>query len=186
MHTILNDSSPMYSKMVFSQNSDTLEDNFLNTYEVYNLQLKSRMAVLSSCNSGSGIVQNGEGVMSLARGFMFAGCPSIIMTLWTVEDNSGVKLMTQFYKNLKKGFSKSKSLQQSKIDFLKQADQLHSHPYFWSGYVVIGNSKALYVSVYIYWGIGILISALFTFFIFKRIKHSTSKKEQTASKGSVY
>ncbi len=144
MHTIMNDENPMYSKMAFTQSEDPGEDGFLNTYELYNMKLNSRMAVLSSCNSGSGKLHRGEGVMSLARGFVYAGCPSLIMTLWSVEDKSGVSLMSNFYWYLKKGFSKSESLQKSKIDFIEQADQLKSHPYFWSGYVVIGNNEALF------------------------------------------
>lgn len=144
MHTIVDDENPMYSKMAFTQNNDSIEDGFLNTYELYNMKLNSRMTVLSSCNSGSGKYQRGEGVMSLARGFVYAGCPSIVMTLWSVEDKSGVKLMSSFYKYLMKGKTKSKSLQLSKIDFIKNADQLKSHPYFWSGYVVIGNNDVLF------------------------------------------
>lgn len=146
MHTIIDDTNPMYSKMVFTQTNDSTEDGFLNTFELYNMNLNARMTVLSSCNSGSGILHRGEGVLSMARGFVYSGCPSIIMTLWSVEDNSGVKLMTSFYSYLLKGNNKSHSLKQSKMDFIKNADQLKSHPYFWSGYVVIGNKDALFTS----------------------------------------
>lgn len=146
MHTIMDDENPMYSKMAFTQKNDSIEDGFLNTYELYNMKLNSRMAVLSSCNSGSGKLHRGEGVMSLARGFIYSGCPSIIMTLWSVEDNSGVELMTSFYKNLLDGKTKAEAIRQSKIDFIKNADQLKAHPYFWSGYVVIGNNSALFQS----------------------------------------
>lgn len=144
MHTIIDDNNPMYSKMAFTQINDSINDGFLNTYELYNLKLNSRMAVLSSCNSGNGKMQRGEGVISLARGFIYSGCPSIVMTLWSVEDKSGVSLMTAFYENLIQGQSKAKALQQSKIDFIQNGDQLKSHPYFWSGYVVIGNNNALF------------------------------------------
>jgi CHAT domain-containing protein len=160
MHTLLNDKDPMFSKMAFSASNDTIEDGFLNTYEVYNMQLTSRMAVLSSCNTGSGLLNRGEGVMSLARGFIFAGCPSIVMTLWTVEDKSGVQLMTHFYEKLKYGKNKARALQQAKIDFLQQADPLKSHPYYWSGYVVIGNKNPLFYTLYFYFGIGILVIVL--------------------------
>jgi len=146
MHTIIDDTNPMYSKMVFTQTNDSTEDGFLNTFELYNMNLNARMTVLSSCNSGNGILHRGEGVLSMARGFVYSGCPSIIMTLWSVEDNSGVKLMTSFYSYLLKGNNKSHSLKQSKMDFIKNADQLKSHPYFWSGYVVIGNKDALFTS----------------------------------------
>ncbi|MCK5028643.1 MAG: CHAT domain-containing protein [Bacteroidales bacterium] len=161
MHTIIDDTNPMYSKMVFTQTNDSAEDGFLNTFELYNMNLNARMAVLSSCNSGSGIMHRGEGVLSMARGFVYSGCPSIIMTLWSVEDNSGVKLMTSFYSILLKGNNKSHSLRQSKIDFIKNADQLKSHPYFWSGYVVIGNKEALFFPYKKY----ILFSGLFLLLI---------------------
>jgi len=167
MHTILNDKDPMFSKMVFSATTDTVEDGYLNTYEVYNLRLNCRMAVLSSCNTGSGLLNRGEGVMSLARGFIYAGCPSIVMTLWTVEDKSGVQLMTNFYKNLKQGKNKVKALQRAKISFLQQADPLKSHPYYWAGYVVIGNKKPLFYSIYVYAGLGILIAGLILFLFLK-------------------
>jgi CHAT domain-containing protein len=161
MHTIIDDTNPMYSKMVFTQTNDSIEDGFLNTFELYNMNLNARMTVLSSCNSGSGILHRGEGVLSMARGFVYSGCPSIIMTLWSVEDNSGVKLMTSFYSYLLKGNNKSHSLKQSKIDFIKNADQLKSHPYFWSGYVVIGNKDALFNS----YTMEILIVGFFVFLI---------------------
>jgi CHAT domain-containing protein len=173
MHTIMDDQNPMYSKMAFTQQEDSMEDGFLNTYELYNMKLNSRMAVLSSCNSGSGKMQRGEGVMSLARGFIYSGCPSIIMTLWSVEDKSGVKLMTSFYENLLKGKTKSESLQLSKIEFIEKADQLRAHPYFWSGYVVIGSNSALfesYTKYFVYSGITLVLATLILFLFLKRRK----------------
>ncbi|RXQ95095.1 CHAT domain-containing protein [Ancylomarina salipaludis] len=144
MHTILDDENPMYSKLVFSQMGDSLNDGLLNTYEIYNMNLKARMVVLSACNSGDGKFLKGEGVMSLARGFFYSGCPSLIMTLWTVEDLSGSKLMSSFYKYLSQSFPKDVALQQAKLDYLESADALKSHPYFWSGYVAIGETQTLF------------------------------------------
>jgi CHAT domain-containing protein/tetratricopeptide (TPR) repeat protein len=170
MHTVIDDTNPMYSKMVFTQTNDSTEDGFLNTFELYNMNLNARMAVLSSCNSGSGLLRRGEGVLSMARGFVYSGCPSIIMTLWSVEDNSGVKLMTSFYSYLLNGNNKSNSLKKSKIDFIKNADQLKSHPYFWSGYVVIGNNEALFFPYkkYIHLS-GLLLIIMITGVIVRRI-----------------
>jgi hypothetical protein len=86
----------------------------------------------------------GEGMMSLARGFMYAGCPSIIMTLWQVSDNSSADIMTSFYKYLKKGKSKHEALRLAKIKYLQEADELKANPYFWSGFVSIGDSSPIY------------------------------------------
>lgn len=144
MHTVIDDVNPMYSKLVFSDSSPEEEDGLLNTFEIYGLTLSARMVVLSSCSTGAGKMQKGEGVMSLARGFIYAGCPSIIMTLWEVEDNSGVTIMKEFYTFLKKGYAKDEALRQAKLNFLTKATMESSHPYFWSGYVNIGDSRPVF------------------------------------------
>ena len=146
MHTILNDTLPLYSKMVFSPGASGTEDRTLNTYEIYNLKLKSGMVVLSGCNTGSGKLQKGEGVMSLARAFLYAGCPSIIMTLWNVEDASSSSMMIDFYRNIKNGYSKDEALRRAKVSYISQADPMKSHPYFWLGYVSIGKQTPLFKS----------------------------------------
>jgi CHAT domain-containing protein/Tfp pilus assembly protein PilF len=145
MHTLIDDENPLYSKLAFTYiPGDTLEDGFLNAIEIYNLSLKARLTVLSSCSSGFGKFQKGEGVMSLARSFMYAGCPSIVMTLWEVEDNSGAEIMSKFYYYLKKGYSKDKALRKAKLKFLKKTGMLKSHPYFWSPYINIGDPSRIY------------------------------------------
>lgn len=151
MHTIINDSLPMFSKLVFSS-PDSLEkdDGMLNTYEIYNMKLKARLAVLSACETGSGKLQRGEGVMSMARGFIYAGCPSIVMTLWQVEDKSGAKIMEDFYRFLSRGKRKDVALRMAKLNHLNSADPLTAHPHYWLGYVPIGNQEPLYTTKDVY------------------------------------
>jgi CHAT domain-containing protein len=146
MHTILNDKDPMYSTLIFSSTNDTANDRFLKTYEVYSIPLKARMVVLSSCNSGAGYLYSGEGIISLARGFIYSGSESVVMAMWEIEDKSGTELVKQFYDNLKKGYSKSLALRSARIKYLKESDQLRSHPYFWSSLVVYGDNNPLYYS----------------------------------------
>ena len=151
MHTIINDTLPMYSKLAFSKPyAGGKDDGWLNTNEIYTMNLKARMAVLSACNTGSGKLQKGEGVMSLARGFLYAGCPSIVMTLWEVEDESGAHIMKDFYRFLSKGKSKTEALREAKLEHIKNADPLKAHPHYWLGYVVVGNPDPLYNSKDIY------------------------------------
>jgi CHAT domain-containing protein/Tfp pilus assembly protein PilF len=172
MHTLVNDQNPMYSKMAFTQQKDREEeDGFLNTYEIYSLNLNSRMAVLSSCNTGSGKLEKGEGVISLARGFKYAGCPSIVMTMWPVEDNSSIRLMEYFYESLDQGKSKDEALRQAKMRFLENSDPLHAHPYFWAGYILIGDKSPLYAPPWIWWAAGtggILVLALVMFLLYRK------------------
>jgi CHAT domain-containing protein len=108
------------------------------------MSLKARLAVLSSCSSGFGTLRGGEGFQSLARSFAYAGCPSILMTMWEVTDRSTVAIMDRFYFYMSEGYSISESLWRSKLDFLEFADQLRSNPFFWSGYMLIGNTESLY------------------------------------------
>lgn len=164
MHTIINDSVPMFSKLVFSAPDQQYEDDgFLNTYEIYNMKLNARLAVLSACETGTGKLQKGEGVMSMARGFIYAGCPSIVMTLWKVEDKSGVKIMEDFYSYLSKGKRKDIALRMAKLNHLNHSDPLTAHPHFWLGYVNIGNPEPLYTSKDVYFVIFLFAVILMVF-----------------------
>lgn len=148
MHTLLNDSEPMYSKMVFDFNDDGPNDGRLNTYEVYNIPVtKSKMVVLSSCNTGSGQLKKGEGVLSLARGFFYSGSPTVVMSLWEVEDQSGSEIVKLFYRNLKRGYSKSKALRKARREYLDEAVQMRSHPYFWSTLVIMGDDSPIFYNL---------------------------------------
>lgn len=140
MHTIIDNQNPLYSKLVFSSpESGSEDDGYLNTYELFSLHLPGELAVLSACNTGSGKLERGEGIISLARGFFYAGIPSVIMTLWEIEDHSSADLMARFYENLKDGVPNDIALQHAKIRYLEGAGKLKSHPYFWAGYVSIGK-----------------------------------------------
>ena len=158
MHTYLNDKNPMNSAMIFMQNDDMPEDGLLNTYEVYGIPLKAKMVVLSSCNTGSGALSTGEGILSLARGFLYSGSQSVVMSMWEIEDRSGTEIVKLFYDNLLKGKSKSKSLKLARLEYLKDASQLKSHPSFWASLVVYGNVSPVYFpKTLLYISAGIII-----------------------------
>jgi CHAT domain-containing protein/tetratricopeptide (TPR) repeat protein len=141
MHTIIDNQNPLYSKLVFTlPQPGAAEDGYLNTYELFGLHLPGQLAVLSACNTGSGKLERGEGIISLARGFFYAGIPSVVMTLWEIEDHSSADLMSRFYENLKLGLPNDIALQQAKIAYLQGTGKLQSHPYFWAGYVSIGKT----------------------------------------------
>lgn len=162
MHTIINDSLPMFSKLVFSKpDQKTSEDGYLNTYEIYNMKLNARLAVLSACETGTGMLQKGEGVMSMARAFIYAGCPSIVMTLWQVEDKSGVNIMEDFYYYLSKGKKKDVALRMAKLNHLESSDPLTSHPHYWLGYVNIGNPEPLKSSTNKYFVLFLILIGIF-------------------------
>ncbi|MHC1778451.1 MAG: CHAT domain-containing protein [Lentimicrobium sp.] len=139
MHTLVNNEKPMLSKLVFYQDKDTIEDGMLNTYELFGMNLNAGLAVLSACNTGTGKLMKGEGMMNLARGFIYAGVPGIVMTLWSVEDQSSAEIVEKFYEYLEDGMAKDEALRQAKLDLINQGDPLRSHPYYWAAYVTIGD-----------------------------------------------
>jgi CHAT domain-containing protein/tetratricopeptide (TPR) repeat protein len=161
MHAFINDSLPAYSSFAFAQSNsdDPTKNGVLNTADIYNLKLHAKLTVLSACNTGTGHINKGEGVMSLARGFLYAGCPSIIMSLWEIEDESGTQIITAFYNNLKKGKSKDESLRLAKLDYLNSVASRRAHPHYWLGFVSIGDNSELFES-YDFYFIIILIVAL--------------------------
>lgn len=166
MHTIIDDNNPLYSKLVFYDENYSDEDGLLTTNEIFGLNLNAKMTVLSSCSSGEGEIKKGEGVLSLARGFFYAGCPSLVMTLWKVEDKSGLILMQNYYKYLIKGYSKPVALQKSKLDYINAVPNEKRHPFYWSAYICIGNPSPIYypraiiysiISIVVFAGIIVLV-----------------------------
>ncbi len=143
MHTIINDSLPMLSELLFYGDSSVSSDNKLHTYEVFGLKLSADLVVLSACNTGYGRLQKGEGIMSLARGFKYAGVPSIVLTLWEVQDKATSGIMEGFYNSLKEGNRKDVALQKAKLDFLSNANRLKSHPYYWSSFLITGDTEQI-------------------------------------------
>jgi CHAT domain-containing protein len=143
MHTLIDPKNPTYSQLVFSapDTTNSTDDGVLYTSELFSMSLQSKMAVLSACQTGDGAIIEGEGILSLARGFFYAGVPSVVMTLWSVDDARSALIMESFYKYLKKGYSKGHALRQAKLDLLETGDPLTAHPRFWAGYVSIGNQN---------------------------------------------
>ena len=167
MHAEINHNNSAYNKLIFA-------DGDLTSSEIYTSNSKANLAVLSACNTGSGKLEKGEGVMSMARAFHFSGIPAVVMSLWKVPDFETKTIMIDFYKHLKKGKSKSEALRLAKLDYLKSnSDKQLLHPYFWSGFVISGNTDPLILKQgtnYILWLGVLLFAAVLAVLLLKRIK----------------
>src|SRR5690606_13549581 len=128
------------SRLIFR--GDSMSDRTLYAYEIYNLELNAGLVVLSACETGIGRNMAGEGVLSIARAFTYAGCPSVVMSLWDVPDAFTSDIMTQFYENLNDGQSVSASLREAKLKFLQESDPLRAHPAHWAAFVINGQDLA--------------------------------------------
>lgn len=176
MHTYINNENPSFSKLIFTRQNDTIEDGYLNAFEIYNLSLNCRLAILSACSSSDGMLVGGEGLISIARGFHYTGCPTILATQWRVDDESGSLLIKLFAENINRGNDVANALQQAQLDFLKNTDPLRSHPYFWASYQAIGSTEPItysWLTRVIFYIITVLVFGLVTFiyrykFVMKR------------------
>lgn len=142
-HAVVNDLQPLQSGLLFTEAGDTLEDGFLSALEVYQMRLQADLAVMSACNTGYGQLAKGEGIMSLGRAFLYAGCKSLISSLWLANDASTSEILQKFYKYAAEGMSKDEALRQAKMDYIEQADPLTAHPYFWANLIAVGEMAPL-------------------------------------------
>lgn len=184
MHAVIDYKNPMYSKLIFSRSDEVGEDGFLNLYELMNMEVGANLVVLSACNSGTGNFLKGEGIMNLARGFFYAGCESVIMTLWAVDDNPSSELIKKFYYYFTKGKSKTEALRFAKLNYLEHSKNIKAHPYFWAGYINIGDASPLYSDISKKIKI-IVIGAIFltlAIIIFIVIKLINQRKQLTLNK----
>ena len=169
-HAILNDELPEYSYLAFTPKKN--EESLLYVSDLYNMQFDANLITLSACETGIGDLKKGEGFISLSRGFFYGGASSILNTIWKINDASSSILMNNFYKHLSKGNHKDIALQKAKLEFLKANKQnALSHPYYWSGFVLTGNSNAITqqsFSLWLWGFIGILFIVLIFYLVSKR------------------
>lgn len=140
-HAVSNSENPEFAGIVLAQDTINGEDGFLHSNEIYALKLNAGLVTLSACQTASGELVKGEGVMDLSRAFFYAGAKNVISTLWNVEDQSTAELMTIFYKKLEKETNISESLQNAKLEMLNSKNQKFRHPKYWSPFLLIGNAE---------------------------------------------
>lgn len=155
-HAIINDKFPDYSFLAFAPNSKDSISNSLYIKDLYNYDLNASLVTLSACETGVGKLRKGAGMLSLARGFNYAGVSSLVTTQWKIEDKSTSLLMKYFYKDLSEGKAKNVALRNAKLYYLKNTDDaMLRHPYYWAGFVVSGdvspivakNHSWIYISI---------------------------------------
>jgi tetratricopeptide (TPR) repeat protein len=158
------------SRLIFKR--DSTNDAELYAYEIYNLKLDAGLVVLSACESGIGRNQVGEGMFSIARAFTYAGCPSLVMSLWQVRDVFTSQIMIDFYENLNQQTSVSGSLRNAKLKFLRESDSFAAHPANWAAFVVNGQDlsfeKELINSVWTYVTLALLLIAIIIIYFLRK------------------
>lgn len=139
-HGVLNNRSPLYSYLLFSQRDlASGEDGLLEVWEVMRMQLHARLAVLCGCETARGRMGAGEGVVGLSWAFFLAGCPSTIVSQWKVDSASATPLMTVLHRELLAGTDKAEALRRAALELRK--DKQYRHPFYWAPFVLIGDSR---------------------------------------------
>ncbi len=168
LHGVGDTVNALQSRLIFRSDKDSTEDGQLYAHELYDLNLEQLdLAVLSACESGVGKQQAGEGVLNIARGFAYAGCPSMVISLWKLDDKTSAKVMSSFYKHLSEAEPIDQALKQAKLDYLASAKEFKSHPSYWAAFLPVGETRPLAIKKPNVWrwvlgfGIVILIVSLF-------------------------
>jgi CHAT domain-containing protein/tetratricopeptide (TPR) repeat protein len=138
-HGLLNAERPQFTGLVLSLVGNKNEDGFLRTDEVFNLKLGSPLVMLSACETGLGKEKRGEGVMGLTRAFIYAGAPTVGVSLWSVADKSTADLMTDFYKRLLASQTASPATAMRDAQLAMIAGKKYSAPFYWAPFVLVGD-----------------------------------------------
>ena len=157
-HTEINNLNPLLSRLMFTRRgSDTSEtnDGFLHAYEIFDLSLRAELAVLTACETGSGKQSAGEGIRSLAYSFAYAGCPSVVMSLWQIDEKTSSEIIETFYRKLSEGLPKNEALRMAKLEYLEAHPGELSHPYYWAGLVLLGDSQPIHQSRSFPWALAV-------------------------------
>jgi CHAT domain-containing protein/Tfp pilus assembly protein PilF len=142
-HGLLNNVHPELSGIVLSlvNKEGDQQDGFLRMQDIYNLKLSAELVVLSACQTGLGKEIKGEGLIGLTRGFMYAGAPRVVASLWKVDDRATSELMKRFYQGLlgPERLRPAGALRQAQLSIWKQKQW--REPYYWAAFVLQGEWK---------------------------------------------
>lgn len=139
-HGVLDEERPEFSGLALTRTDAPDDDGFLRVYEIFNLDLNAELVVLSACDSGLGREVTGEGLVGLTRAFLYAGAPSVVVSLWRVADAAAPDLMIRFYENLDRSGDKAEALRQAKLAMIRQGGK-YSRPYYWAPFVLVGTPR---------------------------------------------
>ncbi len=133
-HGRFNADTPLKSALMLAKDAEN--DGMLTVDKLYSTKLDADLVTLSACETGLGKIANGDDIVGLTRGFLYAGSSSIVASLWKVDDLATSHLMTQFYSNLRTT-EKREALRQAQLQNKKQ----YPHPYYWAAFQLTGNAE---------------------------------------------
>lgn len=167
--------SPELSRLIFAKNTDAPVDhdeNSLYAYEIYNIDLSSNLTILTACETGKPTYQAGEGAISLAHAFNYAGSESILTSLWNIDEVSSSQIVGYFYEFLSKGLPKDEALKNAKLKYLSTVEGRGADPQYWAGLVLMGDISPIKMEQGMQskwqWNAGFLVIGMILFFVIRK------------------
>ena len=133
-HGQFNAEAPLKSAIMLAK--DAQSDGMLTVDKLYSMKLNADLVTLSACETGLGKIANGDDIVGLTRGFLYAGSSSIVASLWKVDDLATSHLMIKFYSNLMKS-DEREALRSAQLD----TKEKFPHPFYWASFQLTGNSR---------------------------------------------
>jgi len=137
-HNTANETNPLLSGIQPDLKSSS---GAIHAIDIMNMDLKSELVILSGCNTGTGTDLKGEGLFSIAKAFYIAGCPNAIISLNKTEDFAAEKIISSCIGYLESGYSMTESMRRAKMDYISSSSTSHSHPFYWSSIIFVGNKE---------------------------------------------
>ena len=135
-HGFVDESNPQLSRLSFFNGHDAVAEGDLFSGEIYNLDLSAKLVTLSACSTGLGKISRGEGVMGLSRAFAYAGARNMLVSLWSVSDESTIQLMIDFYDSIERDRF-DLALQKAQQNMMTHPE--YSKPFYWAPFILIGE-----------------------------------------------
>lgn len=142
-HAEYNNVLPEQSGLFFAKGNDSTDNNFLSLNEVYECSMNADLMILTACESGRPGFQDGEGLVSLAHAFNYAGSQNIVTALWKIDEQSSAVIAEEFIGFLKQGLPTDEALRQAKLSYLQNNEGRVLAPAYWSGLVLMGRPLSL-------------------------------------------
>jgi CHAT domain-containing protein len=148
---------------------DSSRQSWLYANDLYQMEIRADQVVLSGCETGQGELKESEGVISLGRGFLYAGAGSVVSSLWPVSDQATAYFMELYYEGIKSGVSKTEALRQAKLGMLMSP---YKEPVYWSAFTLVGDARPLiFRSVWSPLWVWVLLSAIIGIVFWRWILH---------------
>ena len=141
-HALMNNEHPELSGIVLSlvDAQGRPQNGFLRLYDIYNMKLAADLVVLSACQTALGKEIRGEGIVGLTRGFMYAGAPRVVASLWRIDDRATAELMRRFYAHmLGEGLRPAAALRAAQVSMLQE--KRWQAPHYWAAFTLQGEWK---------------------------------------------